>query len=366
MDQLRADFTHCAEPAEALTSGCIPAFENEGENCGYQDNLDGLCSYCRKSSTNSTDSCCVTSESESRCQNVKLPTYSSMQPLFPPTSTATPDSATMASASQQPSAEGLSGGQIAGVVIGAVVGASLLLGLIICCCLMVRRRRRQEEESSLNQPTPPISRGKTKKGEKFEPAPGARVTRMAALEGSNESSPNNNQLGESPEYQTSTDGSRGISKSAAAAAGMASVPRREKSQSDGLEESSPDSQGYSSGDAAATAQSEQMDSFKDYYSPDEIHPGDAVSTLWAYSPRANDEFELERGDMLRIVGIWDDGWATGLRIQERIDQWEARNRQRDSGVSGNGANETPPTYGDVKAFPVSATYDHRRRCCSYY
>lgn len=350
MDQLRADFTHCAEPAQSLTSSCIAGFENEPDNCGYQDNLDGLCSYCATSSVNSTDSCCVTSRTESRCQNVKLPTYGSMQPLFTTASSAAPG-ATAMSASSNSTTKGLSGGEIAGIVIGAIVGAALLLGLMICCCLLARRRKKREQESSLNQPTPPISRGKSKKGEKFDPAPGARVTRMAALEGSSDSSPNNNHIGDSSDYQTPTDGSRGMTKTAGAA-GMTAVPKRDKSQSDGLDESSPESQGYSSGDAAATGQSEQMDAFKDYYSPDDIHTGDAVATLWAYTPRANDEFELERGDMLRIVGIWDDGWATGARIHERIDQWEARNRQRDSGLSGNGAGETPPTHGDVKAFPV--------------
>ena len=54
-------------------------------------------------------------------------------------------------------------------------------------------------------------------------------------------------------------------------------------------------------------QSEQLPFFKDYYSSDDIHPGDKVATLWAYSPRAPDEFELERGDMIKVVGIWDDG-----------------------------------------------------------
>ena len=38
--------------------------------------------------------------------------------------------------------------------------------------------------------------------------------------------------------------------------------------------------------------------------------------------------------MLKVVGIWDDGWATGVMIDERADEWDAkRNAQRDSGVS---------------------------------
>jgi hypothetical protein len=53
--------------------------------------------------------------------------------------------------------------------------------------------------------------------------------------------------------------------------------------------------------------SEQLPYFKDYYSSEDIHPGDKVACLWAYAPRAPDEFELERGDMLKVIGIWDDG-----------------------------------------------------------
>ena len=101
-------------------------------------------------------------------------------------------------------------------------------------------------------------------------------------------------------------------------------------------------------------QSEQLPFFKDYYSQDEIHPGDKVATLWAYQPRAGDEFELERGDMLRVVGIWDDGWATGVRIDDRAEDWDVKHKiQRDSGVSNGGKREPSPTpMGDVKAFPL--------------
>ena len=113
---------------------------------------------------------------------------------------------------------------------------------------------------------------------------------------------------------------------------------------------------YSSPDGMASGQSEQLPYFKDYYSQDEIHPNDKVSTLWAYQPRAGDEFELERGDMLKVVGIWDDGWATGVRINERAEDYDGKQRlQRDSGVSNGSGDrvQSPPPTGEIKAFPVS-------------
>lgn len=113
---------------------------------------------------------------------------------------------------------------------------------------------------------------------------------------------------------------------------------------------------FSSPEGVASGQSEQLPFFKDYYSQDEIHPNDKVSTLWAYQPRAADEFELERGDMLKVVGIWDDGWATGVRIKERAEDYDGKRKlQRDSGVSnGSGPRAgSPPPTGEIKAFPVS-------------
>ncbi|KAL8789679.1 MAG: hypothetical protein Q9195_006732 [Heterodermia aff. obscurata] len=113
---------------------------------------------------------------------------------------------------------------------------------------------------------------------------------------------------------------------------------------------------YSSPEGMASGQSEQLPYFKDYYSQDEIHPNDKVSTLWAYQPRAGDEFELERGDMLKVVGIWDDGWATGVRINERAEDYDGKQRlQRDSGVSNGSGDriQSPAPTGEIKAFPVS-------------
>ncbi|KAI7160414.1 hypothetical protein KC324_g13420, partial [Hortaea werneckii] len=107
---------------------------------------------------------------------------------------------------------------------------------------------------------------------------------------------------------------------------------------------SPESQG----------QSEQLSFFKDYYSSDEIRPGDLVSTLWAYEPRASDEFQLERGDMIKVLGIWDDGWATGVRIRGRAEDWRPDSRrQRDSAQSQTSRRPgTSKDDGEVKAFPL--------------
>jgi hypothetical protein len=136
--------------------------------------------------------------------------------------------------------------------------------------------------------------------------------------------------------------------------GVAAIGKRGGSLS--AEDSSPNTAGdFSSPEGAISGDSEALSHFNDYYSPDEIRSGDAVATLWAYQPRAADEWELERGDMIKVIGIWDDGWATGVKISERAEDWLLRNENRDSGVSNGSTRQQPAEEGgetEIKAFPL--------------
>lgn len=369
LTQIRADFTNCALPANALSGSCIDAVENQPDNCGFTSNLGSLCNYCASGSKNSTDSCCVFSDTESRCQNVQLPIIASSA-LRQVTVTGATATMTMTSTSTAGAAagasRGLTGGQIAGIVVGSVLGALLLLGLIIGGCLLLRRRRDSSPATSVfNQPStsraaqPPMAfndgaRDQERAG--LAVMPGGRVARMAALEESSGSerggkygptrdSFDDDDMGDpafggvlAPPPKRSGSLSSGSQLAAAVARGQDSSP------STNADYTSPESHG----------QSEQLNFFKDYYSQDEIHPGDLVSTLWAYEPRAADEFALERGDMIKVLGIWDDGWATGVRVRLKAEDWRPEGKiQRDSGMS-NGSDRPPDTAedGEVKAFPL--------------
>ncbi|KAL8899202.1 MAG: hypothetical protein Q9207_006319 [Kuettlingeria erythrocarpa] len=200
-----------------------------------------------------------------------------------------------------------------------------------------------------------------------EPQPGGRVARMAALTGESSDSPsygNTEAVAGGRRYGDPSE-SEGYGDTPESRLGGRPVTGKRngslssQSMLGALDDNSFPNSGsggqYSSPEGVASGQSEQLETFKDYYSQDEIHPGDAVATLWAYQPRAGDEFELERGDMLKVVGIWDDGWATGVRLGEKAEAYEARLKlQRDSGVShGTGRRGSSPTArGEVKAFPL--------------
>ena len=196
----------------------------------------------------------------------------------------------------------------------------------------------------------------------YGPQAGGRVARMSALEGNSSSSRSYGKgiaaggagkiFGDTSESEAFNEtperapppkaGKRGGSLSSQSALGNQN------------NYSSPETDGQmSSPNDVTSGQSEQLASFKDYYSQDEIHPNDKVSVLWAYEPRAGDEFELERGEMLKVVGIWDDGWATGVRIDERAEEYDPKRKDhRDSGVSNSSRRLDASPPGELKAFPL--------------
>lgn len=380
---IRSDFTICALPEGALDSStCISGMDNESTNCGYGNSTVGLCSYCASGSANSTDTCCYSADAEERCKNVTLPSLTATMTFTAPTSSAT--NAADNNSDSDNDNKGLGGGAIAGIVIGVLAGLGLIAVAVVFCLKRRRRRPVSPKGSIFNQPSPArkgpgpptaMSQAGSSAPQGYEVLPGGRIARMSALEGHSGDSPSHHrddssnagvgyistgrrrgdnsssdEYGESPESETRT----GILR-------PPPNPRRNGSLSSGsvLGSSVPQSPtsagGFSSPQGMASQQSEQLPFFKDYYSQDDIHPGNRVAVLWAYQPRATDEFALERGDMLKVVGIWDDGWATGVLLNEKADDWEARRAaQRDSGVSNTSGrrDSSPVGEGEIKAFPL--------------
>ena len=203
----------------------------------------------------------------------------------------------------------------------------------------------------------------------YGPQPGGRVARMSALEGDSSESHmygagggaiGSKRYGDTSESEAFNETPESRKDRGVPATGKRNGSLSSQSVLGALDDpSSPNTEGQiSSPEGLTSGQSEQLPFFKDYYSQDEIHPNDKVSCLWAYQPRAGDEFELERGDMLKVVGIWDDGWATGVRIPDRAEDYDPKRKvHRDSGVSDSSRRgESPPPTGELKAFPVSVLF----------
>jgi hypothetical protein len=370
MEQIRADLTVCSLPDDSVNGNyCIKGFMNEPKNCGYGPNTLGLCGFCGSNSPNSTDPCCSNSNAASQCADITVPTPTTTLPPLLPTSSSSSTSTSTSTAGA--SDQGLSGGEIAGVVIGSVAGASLI-AILIALILLLRRRRRAQGGNGLNQPNPQRKGSPSMQYAQDQPGynagPVGRVTRMSALREVVSSSPDRSRsspgtFGDA-KYSDKSD-SDGIyaspgamSKRIPPVTGKRHGSLSSSSVFAGFDSDTSPHSGtagqYSSPEGMTSGQSEQLSSFRDYYSPDDIHPADKVSVLWAYQPRAGDEFELDRGDMLKVIGIWDDGWATGVRIPEAAEEFDERHReQRDSGVS-NGSQRipSPAPIGEIKAFPL--------------
>ena len=350
---IRSDFTICSNPSDSLDNSCIRGSDNEVDNCGFSNNLLGLCLYCADNSPNSTDSCCYSSNAQSRCVGLVLPTFSNLPPITTATSSPSP-SASGHHADPSDDGSGLSGGAIAGITVGALVAVSLIIFALFFCW---RHRRRYGSQTSIfNHPTrsPPsmtfTTVGPVQSGRGYENISGARVARMSALEETSQRSGSDPSPSPPPAPPALASSSQQQQQQSA---GLAAADKSSSSSSDlGLDDSptsrsqrkhsprhrplnppprgrnaslssssalgsttsdpispvaSSEKEEGSPRDFSSPPQSEQLPYFKDYYSSDDIHPGDKVSTLWAYSPRAPDEFELVRGDMLKVVGIWDDG-----------------------------------------------------------
>jgi hypothetical protein len=390
-DLIVADFTTCSLPQQALGLGgpCISALENEPENCGYGNSTMGLCSHCSNEG-DLTDRCCDEANASEKCENVEVPAVTTTISLPPPTATPTASSTPSDNDEDDDGGATISGGAIAGIVIGALAGIALI-ALALFFCLRRRRNNGSQQGSIFNQPTPArqgtsMTQPHQEAPQGYEVLPGGRIARMSALEGhSGDSSSHrhgsSNATGTGAAFMAgsrkATDGQSSSSEfgESPGSRGVLRPPPTTSRRNGSLSSNSvfgssvpqsPTDGGYSSPQAVASQQSEQLPFFKDYYSQEDIHPGDRVAVLWAYQPRASDEFALERGDMLKVVGIWDDGWATGVIVDERADEWEARRQaQRDSGVSNASGrrDSSPAASGEIKAFPLVCVClpDHWRK-----
>ncbi|KAJ6144989.1 hypothetical protein N7470_008884 [Penicillium chermesinum] len=351
MDQIRSDFEICAHPSRALTGSCVEGSTNEPDNCGYANSTIGLCTYCSSTFGNTTDTCCKSTDVASKCSGVTIPSSTAtLQPVV-----------TTSAAASAGASHGLSGGQIAGAVVGAVAGAAILVALIVLLLICCRRRRRDSQsEVALNAPnpqrkgvSPSMPMQQAESPQPYNIVPGGRVARMSALREVPSSSPAHSRTSAAmfagAKYGSDTSDSENTGASPGAISVLAGLESDSSPRSGTVGQYS-----YSSPEGVTSGQSEQLSYFRDYYSQDDIHPGDQVAVLWAYSARAGDEFELDRGEMLKVIGIWDDGWATGVRLHDRAEDFETHRAQRDSGVSNGStrAGPSPAPSGEIKAFPL--------------
>ena len=99
---------------------------------------------------------------------------------------------------------------------------------------------------------------------------------------------------------------------------------------------------------AKPQESEQPPFPKDHYSDDQIFSENLIEVIWGFQARAADELTLERGQVLKVLRLWEDGWATGLMYPARAESLtDGEHKELFEGV--------------VKAFPLTYVCLPQRR-----
>lgn len=205
--QLRADYTNCGLPQNSLTSlGCIEGITNEPTNCGFGYATIGLCQYCSASGENPTDPCCSRAQASARCANIVLPSISVSSTAFltatgvssqvsnSPTATSH-SNPTGATEQASKNSGGLSGGAIAGIVVGSVAALIFLLALVFLLVCCYRRRHNRSPSKDVSQrkeratvtpemaynPHDSITSSLGRAPSEYEVLPGGRSARKNAL-----------------------------------------------------------------------------------------------------------------------------------------------------------------------------------------
>lgn len=395
---VRADFTVCSLPANSLrlifplleqrltsSSSCIDGLVNEPENCGYGTNLPQLCTYCGRSSPNATSFCCLSSNLTS-CSSINIPPTRPLPPIFTTTSVATITTTSISSSKH------LSPGAVVGIAISAAVVGLVAAGAILF--LYLRRRKSKEDIQRPLRPKTsivPMSCGPFPERNGYEAIEdGANVRRMTAIHTggaittspevtpprtertrrSDNSSSDNNALS-SPEggsplmigtlpppppigggvFSGSIPPSPTIrpdlvetaAAAGAAAAIGAAVVARGVGSNGGRRGSRTSTNMSSMSPGTDASEAASVSVVADHYSTNSINRNSEVVALWSYTPRLADEMALERGDVVRIENLYDDGWALGRKIKMKVwDLPEERSTERDSGI-GTSQRESSST-----------------------
>ncbi|PWN31618.1 uncharacterized protein FA14DRAFT_91499 [Meira miltonrushii] len=274
---LTKDFTQCTDWNSLATNNsntCVEGSANEG-NCGYGPYTSAqLCQACDPSGNNTISSCCTASNTNlSDCASFGYPGAARVAAAASASSSSSSAAAasdtngSSAASRYNKSGPDLSGGQLAGVIVGCIVGA-LLLGALIAFLLFGS----PEMEKSAGGPS--------------------NAMNMNALGAAG--------LGA---------GAAGIGAAGFAAHHHEQEQQQQQQQRPASPTTRPTSQALTSssgGDKGAT-----VPMVRDQYTGQDIHVGEEVVAIYPYNASLNDELTLEPEQRVTIVRLYDDGWALG-------------------------------------------------------
>jgi hypothetical protein len=324
------DYTSCTDWTSLVSTNnatCIEGVTNEG-NCGYGPGVSTqLCTACDPTGNVTISSCCYDDNTDlSSCASFGHPGAAAVRA----TSSATPGfaSATGSSSSSTPTntnasgaanqsnkSSGLSGGALAGIIVGCIVGA-LVIGGILAWLLFGRKRRNNDGEDGRGL-VYGAAAGRSSSGEKTWNQSEEGTTRSIA------GSPMGEKGGESPATASMGIGGAGtgaglatgavVGGGAVAAGGAAAAAAGARNNSP---QNRPDSQ-LSSGTGGSDGRGTTVALVRDQYTGQDIFPGEEVVAIYPYNASLNDELTLEPDQKVKILRLYDDGWALGKALDGR-------------------------------------------------
>lgn len=313
LDNDRQSCTSWTSLYSADNSTCISGVDNEA-NCGWGFGIsDQLCSYCNSANGKSIASCCYDSRTTlAGCAALGYPAAAVIRPTSTasrgsPSSTAT--GAQEGNDNNEDEGTHLSGGQLAGIVVGCVLGAlifgAILAWLLFRFCCGKRNRGAGGAPGSAGESEMQSDTAGMIAGAAAAPSTSPRekpynlsedTTRMPSQE-----KYGGGGGGGSPGFGSGSAALAGAGVGAVGAGGLAAAAA-------GSNSSRPLSETTTSGtDGRGTT----VSSVRCQYTGQEICPGDDIVAIYPYSAGLSDELDLvpESHEPLSVVRIYDDGWC---------------------------------------------------------
>ncbi|WWD20911.1 hypothetical protein CI109_105389 [Kwoniella shandongensis] len=299
--QLTKDYVDCTNWTTYATNDsatCVQGTDNEG-NCGFGTSVSQLCEFC---AGNNPDDCCYAGTTDMSVCGYTLPVRTNFTSSAPATAVQTssqPTSTTSGTSANDNAGTShkLTGGKLAGTIVGAVIGGLLLLGLLILLLFCCRRKRRNNKRDSASSFAASQAGGGAGGvfgsffgGNGVRNSSGPQNNSEKGLLGNNASSPT---MGGDTLYSPSFSNGNGNGHGkgmdglgvGAFAGGLPAGTR-------------------TSGVVLPRVRDENQNGNR------WIEPGMEVTVLWPYQASLPDELDLRPGMKLRVVRLYDDAWGT--------------------------------------------------------
>ncbi|WRT70939.1 uncharacterized protein IL334_007938 [Kwoniella shivajii] len=308
--QLVKDFTDCTNwttLATNNTESCISGESNEG-NCGFGSSTNQLCDYCNN---DNPDDCCYQGSTDVSVCGYTLPVRpnASSSSSLPNTATATSSPTGTTANDTAGRSSKITGGKLAGIIVGSVLGGLLLLALLIFLLICMKKRRKQHQRDSVSSFAASQARPNSTSqqgifgyftsnhggGNGKQPMNTSEKGLIGRYSGNGSSPTMGGETAYSQSAHGHTKSTEGLIAPSAAAAGFGAGAA---------------GAGMTAGNRNSTGT--VLPRVKDENQLGErwIEPGMEVSVLWPYQASLPDELDLRPGMRLRVVRLFDDAWGT--------------------------------------------------------